>query len=79
MGHEHLVVDTGQDPSDHEAPSVVARKVPPVMGTIRRPYHSTNPSDPDVYHDHDSCPSGQQIPWRNARPGRGKPALQALP
>ncbi|MFM9876842.1 MAG: hypothetical protein ACKVOG_03195 [Rhodoglobus sp.] len=29
------------------------------------PYYSTNPSDPDVYHDHDDCPTGQQIPARN--------------
>lgn len=26
---------------------------------------SSNPSDPDVYHDHDDCPTGQQIPARN--------------
>ena len=25
-------------------------------------YHSSNPSDPDVYHDHNDCPTGQQIP-----------------
>lgn len=35
------------------------------------PYHSTNPSDPDVYHDHDNCPSGQQIRWYNKKPGTG--------
>jgi hypothetical protein len=29
------------------------------------PYHSSNPSDPDVYHDHDNCPTGQQIPAAN--------------
>lgn len=33
------------------------------------PYHSTNPSDPDVYHDRDDCPSGKQIPARNRVPG----------
>lgn len=33
------------------------------------PYHSTNPSDPDVYHVHDICPTGQQIPSRNRAPG----------
>ena len=22
-------------------------------------YHSSNPSDPDVYHDHSDCPTGQ--------------------
>jgi hypothetical protein len=32
-------------------------------------YHSTNPSDPDVYHDHDNCPTGQQIPSYNKAPG----------
>lgn len=35
------------------------------------PYHSSNPSDPDVYHDHSNCPSGQQIPVRNRRSGTG--------
>lgn len=35
------------------------------------PYHSTNPRDPDVYHDHDNCPNGQQIPARNRAPGTG--------
>lgn len=35
------------------------------------PYHSSNPSDPDVYHDHDNCPNGQQIPPHNKRPGEG--------
>jgi hypothetical protein len=33
------------------------------------PYYSINPDDPDVYHDHDNCPSGQQIPDRNRRDG----------
>ena len=28
-------------------------------------YYSTNPSDPDVYHDHSDCPTGQQIPSYN--------------
>jgi len=35
------------------------------------PYHSTNPSDPDVYHDHDDCPTGQQIPAWYKAPGTG--------
>jgi hypothetical protein len=35
------------------------------------PYHSSNPSDPDVYHDHDNCPTGQQIPPQNKMPGTG--------
>jgi hypothetical protein len=34
-------------------------------------YHSTNPSDPDVYHDYDNCPTGQQIPARNRASGTG--------
>ena len=33
------------------------------------PYHSTNATDPDVHHTHDNCPSGQQIPAYNKRPG----------
>ena len=32
-------------------------------------YYSINPSDPDVYHDHDDCPEGQQIPARNKSAG----------
>jgi hypothetical protein len=35
------------------------------------PYYSSNPSDPDVYHDHDDCPTGQQIPPANRTPGTG--------
>lgn len=35
------------------------------------PYHSSDPTDPDVHHDHDNCPSGQQIPPENKRPGKG--------
>ena len=34
-------------------------------------YHSSNPSDPDVYHNHDDCPTGQQIPARNRVAGTG--------
>jgi hypothetical protein len=34
------------------------------------PYHSIDPTDPDVYHDHDNCRSGQQILQRNKRAGR---------
>lgn len=33
------------------------------------PYYSINPTDPDVYHDHDNCPSGSQIPQQNRRAG----------
>ena len=32
-------------------------------------YHSSNPSDPDVYHNHDNCPTGKQIPAHNKRAG----------
>lgn len=35
------------------------------------PYHSSNPSDPDVYHDHDNCLTGQQIPPANGVAGTG--------
>jgi len=34
-------------------------------------YHSSNPSDPDVYHDHDDFPTGQQIPTANKVSGTG--------
>lgn len=41
------------------------------------PYYSTHPSDPDVHHNHDNCPSGQQIPQQNKRPGtNGYPLCQ---
>jgi hypothetical protein len=33
------------------------------------PYHSINPSDPDVHHVYDDCISGRQIPWQNKRSG----------
>ena len=32
-------------------------------------YYSANPSDPDVHHNHNDCPSGQQIPISNKRSG----------
>jgi hypothetical protein len=35
------------------------------------PFHSSNPSDPDVHHDHSDCPTGQQIPERNKVSGTG--------
>ncbi len=34
-------------------------------------YHSTNPSDPDVYHNQSDCPPGSQIPLRNRASGTG--------
>jgi hypothetical protein len=36
------------------------------------PYHSSNTSDPDVYHDHDDCLTGRQIPVRNKESGTGR-------
>lgn len=35
------------------------------------PYHSSNQTDPDVYHNHDNCVSGKQIPSYNRRSGTG--------
>jgi hypothetical protein len=35
------------------------------MANPSRPYHSTNPTDPDVYHVFSDCPNGQQIPPEN--------------
>lgn len=35
-------------------------------------YYSSNPSDPDVHHDHNDCPSGQQIPPQNKRLGTNR-------
>jgi len=41
----------------------------PVKGVTMKvaAYHSSNPSDPDVYHEYDDCPAGQQIPSWNDR------------
>lgn len=35
------------------------------------PYHSSNPDDPNVHHDYDTCPPGSQIPARYKRAGTG--------
>ena len=35
------------------------------------PFHSSNPADPDVWHDESICPPGRQIPPRNRVPGKG--------
>lgn len=35
------------------------------------PYHSKNPSDPDVHHVHSNCANGQQIPSYNRLSGTG--------
>ena len=34
-------------------------------------FHSSNPLDPPVYHDHDDCPAGNEIPASNRREGTG--------
>ena len=34
-------------------------------------YHSSDPSDPDVYHVDDDCQTGQQILPRNRVDGQG--------
>lgn len=34
-------------------------------------YYSSNPTDPDVHHVHDDCPTGRQIPAHNRRQGTG--------
>lgn len=34
------------------------------------PYHSSNPTDPDVYHVRDNCPSGSRSPRRIASQAR---------
>lgn len=39
------------------------------MAIPASPYHSINPTDPDVYHDYEDCPNGQQIPPQNRRDG----------
>jgi hypothetical protein len=33
------------------------------------PYHSIDPTDPDVQHVFSDCPNGEQIPSRNRRDG----------
>ena len=35
------------------------------------PFHSSNPADPDVWHDESTCPPGKQIPRYNRVPGKG--------
>lgn len=32
-------------------------------------YYSINPTDPDVYHWFNNCPTGKQIPEHNKRSG----------
>lgn len=40
------------------------------MAIPTSPYHSIDESDPDVYHDYEDCPNGQQIPPENRRVGK---------
>lgn len=35
------------------------------------PFHSSNPTDPDVYHDQSECHAGKRIPSQNKRQGTG--------
>lgn len=39
------------------------------MAIPSEPYHSIDPTDPDVHHIYEDCPNGQQIPDRNRRDG----------
>jgi len=41
------------------------------MAIPSAPYHSTNPTDPDVYHEFSDCPNGKQIPAENCASGKG--------
>ena len=41
------------------------------MAIPSAPYHSTNPTDPDVYHVFSDCPNGEQIPPANKVQGTG--------
>ena len=49
-----------------------ARRLKEIGATVKvSAYHSSNQSDPDVYHDHSDCPTGQQIPSYNKVSGTG--------
>lgn len=39
------------------------------MAIPTSPYHSINPTDPDVHHVFSDCPNGQQISPQNRREG----------
>nr|WP_300142248.1 hypothetical protein [Propionicimonas sp.] len=41
------------------------------MATKCSPYHSTDPTDPRVYHDYRNCPNGQRIEPENWVAGTG--------
>ena len=43
----------------------LARGEGAVMAVPSNPYHSTNPTDPDVYRVFSDCPNGEQIPPEN--------------
>lgn len=48
------------------------RRLTEIGATVKvSAYHSSNQSDPDVYHDHSDCPTGQQIPSYNKVSGTG--------
>jgi hypothetical protein len=34
-------------------------------------YHSSKPSDPEVYHDEHDCPEGEKVPARHVASGTG--------
>ena len=40
------------------------------MATVAA-YLSSNPLDPPVYHDHDNCPAGNEVPDEIRRDGTG--------
>jgi hypothetical protein len=35
------------------------------------PFHTSEPEDPEVYHDNDECPYGKNIKREHRVPGRG--------
>lgn len=41
------------------------------MAEFTSPYHSTDPTDPQVYHDYIDCPNGQQIDPGHKKDGTG--------
>jgi hypothetical protein len=46
----------------------------PASGDPTLPYHSTNPTDPDVHHLYSDCATGQRIPAENRAEGtNGRP------
>lgn len=41
------------------------------MAVRTNPYHSTDPRDPQVYHDYRDCPNGEQVEPKNWASGTG--------